>query len=148
MTDQDQQNKKTEPEEESKTEVKPVATGKKLVLVAEDDKYYANIYRTKLTKEGYQVVIAKNGEEALKAAQERKPALILLDLVMPVMDGFEALKQLKADVNLKSVKVVVLSNLGQDEDVKKAKALGAVDYLIKTNLSITEMMNKVKSYLA
>lgn len=127
-------------------EVKPKSVGK-LVLVAEDDKYYANIYRTKLNKEGYEIMVAGNGEEALKAAREKKPALILLDLIMPVKDGFETLKELKADAALKSVKVVVLSNLGQEEDIKKAKNLGAADYLVKTNLSITEMVEKIKGYL-
>lgn len=117
------------------------------ILVAEDDRFYANIYKTKLAKEGYEVVVTGDGVQALKVAREKKPALIILDLIMPVKDGFETLKELKADAVLKSVKVVVLSNLGQEEDIKKAKDLGAVDYLVKTNLSITEMMEKIKGYL-
>jgi DNA-binding response OmpR family regulator len=120
---------------------------KKHILVAEDDKFYANIYRKKLTAEGYDVQIAENGEIALELARKQKPDLILLDLVMPIKDGFSVLKDLKADPNLKDVKVLVLSNLGQDEDVNKAVGLGAADYLVKTNLSIQEMMDKVKEYL-
>lgn len=120
---------------------------KKFVLVAEDDKFYSDVFKTKLGKEDFDVVVAADGAEALKLARERKPDLMLLDLIMPVKDGFETLKELRADQELKDVKVVVLSNLGQDADVKKAKDLGANDYLVKTNISISEMIAKVKSYL-
>lgn len=120
---------------------------KKFILVAEDDKFYANIFRTKLSREGYEVQVAGDGEQVLNAARQKKPDLIMLDLIMPVKDGFEALEEIKADNSLKNIKVIVISNLGQDEDVKKAKDLGAVDYLIKTNMSINEMVEKVKSYL-
>lgn len=116
------------------------------ILVAEDDKYYANIYKTKLTAEGFEVVVVRDGKQALKAVREKKPDLILLDLIMPIKDGFETLKELKADKNLKSIKVIVLSNLGQDEDIQKTKDLGAQEYLVKTNMSITEMVEKVKEY--
>ena len=91
--------------------------------------------------------MAADGVTALKLARERKPNLILLDLVMPIKDGFETLKELKADSSLKDVKVIVLSNLGQDEDIKKAKALGAVDYVVKANVSIQQMMDMIKKYL-
>lgn len=118
-----------------------------VILVAEDDKFYANIYKVKLTKEGYEVMLAENGEQALKLAREKKPDLILLDLIMPVKDGFETLKELKADSSLRDVKVVVSSVLGQEEDIKKAKDLGADGYLVKTDVSIQEMVDKMKEYL-
>lgn len=137
MPDQPQQ---TQPQSAS-------APVKKYVLVAEDDRFYANIYKTKLSKEGFEVAVAGDGAEALKLARQKKPSLILLDLVMPVKDGFETLKELKADASLKSIKVIVLSNLGQEEDIKKAKDLGAHDYVVKANVSIQEMMSKVKGYL-
>jgi len=114
-------------------------------LVAEDDKYYGKIYKAKLNKEGLDVTVAINGKLALEEAAKRKPDLMLLDLVMPVMDGFETLKTLKADPNLKTVKVVVLSNLGQDEDIQKAKDLGAADYIVKSNVSISELVAKIKT---
>lgn len=120
---------------------------KKLILVAEDDQFYANIYKVKLTKEGYQVVLASDGEQTLKAARLKKPDLILLDLIMPVKDGFETLKELRGDSNLRGVKVVVLSNLGQDEDIKKVRELGATDYLVKTNISIQKVIDKIKEHL-
>lgn len=120
---------------------------KKYVLVAEDDKFYSKIYKVKLSKEGIDVEVVGNGDELIQAAKKRKPDLILLDLIMPVKDGFAALSELKADPNLKDIKIVVLSNLGQQEDVEKAKALGADNYLIKSDISVTDMVNKVKSYL-
>ena len=122
-------------------------TNKKTILVAEDDSFYSNIYKFKLNKEGFDVQTANNGDEALKLAKEHKPDLILLDLIMPIKDGFETLKELKLDPALKDVKVIVISNLGQDEDITRTKELGAQDYLVKANMSIQEMMDKVKSYL-
>ena len=129
------------------TNQKPLPPSKKLILVAEDDQFYANIYKVKLAKEGYQVVLAFNGEETLKEARLKKPDLILLDLIMPVKDGFETLKELKEDTSLRDVKVVVLSNLGQDEDIKKVKELGATDYLVKTNISIHKVLDKIREHL-
>jgi CheY-like chemotaxis protein len=124
-----------------------LSKAKKEVLVVEDDYFYANIYRAKLAREGYGAEVVADGEQALKAVREKKPDLILLDLIMPVKDGFETLKELKADPNFKDIKVVVLSNLGQGEDVQRAKDLGAVDYLIKTNVSLQEVVDKIKKYL-
>jgi len=130
--------------EVGKIETSP-SSNKKYILVAEDDKYYGKIYKAKLNKEGLDVTVAINGKLALEEAAKRKPDLMLLDLVMPVMDGFETLKTLKADPNLKTVKVVVLSNLGQDEDIQKAKDLGAADYIVKSNVSISELVAKIKT---
>lgn len=120
---------------------------KKLIIVAEDDQYYADIYKSKLTQEGFEVMITENGEETLKAAREKKPDLILLDLVMPIKDGFEVLEELMMEDSLKSVKVIVFSNLGKEEDVDRAKKLGAAEYLVKANTSIQEMVNYVKEAL-
>jgi len=120
---------------------------KKFVLVAEDDKFYGNIYKVKLTKEGYDVIVADNGEVAMEEVKKNKPDLILLDLIMPIKDGLETLKELKNDPKLKAIKVIVISNLGQEEDIVKAKSLGADDYFIKSNISIQEMVDKVKYFL-
>lgn len=120
----------------------------KYVLVAEDDSFYGNVFKTKLAKEGLEVDVVVNGKKALEAARERKPDLILLDLVMPEMDGFEALEAFKSDDSLKDVPVIILSNLGQDSDVEKAKSLGAKDYFIKSNVSIQKVVEIVKNNLA
>lgn len=124
------------------------ATGKKLILVAEDDRYYGNIFKAKLTKEGYDVALAIDGRQAIEMAKEKSPDLILLDLIMPVMDGFEALQGFKADPKTKDIPVVVVSNLGQDEDIQRAVKLGAEEFIIKANLSIQDLMGKIRHYLA
>jgi DNA-binding response OmpR family regulator len=107
---------------------------KKNILLAEDDRFLAKIYGTKLAKEGFLVATVGNGEEALQMAREQKPDLILLDLMMPLKDGFETLKELKADSELKNIPVVVLSNLSLDDEQKKVLASGAAEYAVKTEV--------------
>ena len=119
----------------------------KTILVAEDDALYARVYKNKLSKEGLEVVVVGNGEEAIKKAKELKPDLILLDLIMPVMDGFTALSELKKDASTKNIRVLVMSNLGQDSDIQKAKDMGAEEYFVKSNISIQEFVEKVNSYV-
>jgi len=128
------------PEEEKETP-------KKFILVAEDDKLYTDIYKVRLTQEGFDVKVVEDGEQALQAARERKPDLIVLDLIMPVKDGFETLKDLKADPNLKDINVIVVTVLGQEEDTKRAQDMGAVGYFVKTNISIHGMVDTIKEYL-
>lgn len=117
------------------------------VLVIEDDPFYANIYRTKLTKENIDVEVASNGDDALAIARKRKPALVLTDLIMPRKDGFQTLKEFKEDPILKDIKMIVLSNLSQEEDMERVKTLGAEEYLIKANVSLQEVVEKVKNSL-
>lgn len=120
---------------------------KPLILVAEDEVLYGKIYQNKFTKEGFEVVLAKNGLEALEMTREKLPDLLLLDLIMPEMDGFQVLSKLKEDPKTKSVRVIVLSNLGQASDMETAKNLGAEGYFVKSNLSISELVAKVKELL-
>ena len=117
------------------------------ILVVEDDKFLANAYRVKLEKLGFEVKIAMDGEEGLVFAAEFVPDLILLDLVMPKKDGFTVLQELKADEKLKNIPVLVASNLGQKEDVDKAKELGAVDFVIKSDESLSSIVDKMRRYL-
>ncbi len=124
-----------------------MATPKKYLLVAEDDRFYANVYTNKLAKEGYEVKVVGDGQQILDAVKERIPDLILLDLVMPVKDGFETLKELKADEKTKNIPVIVLSSLGQEEDATKVRELGATDYFVKTNITIHDMVGKIKDHL-
>lgn len=119
---------------------------KRHILLVEDDEFISDVYTTKLTREGFEVERADNGEAALKKIHEHKPQLILLDLMMPVKDGFETLQELKADEDLKDIKVIVLSNLSQPEDKAKVKALGADDYCVKAEMSFQEMISKVKAF--
>jgi len=117
------------------------------VLVAEDDRFLSKAYGAKLKKEGFDVILAMNGEEAVEEAKNKKPDIILLDLVMPRKDGFEALSDLKKDASTKSIPVIILSNLGQEEDIIKGKELGAVDYLVKSNIAIREVVEKIREVL-
>lgn len=121
----------------------------KYVLIVEDDPFYSKIYKTKLAKENLNALLASNGNDAIKTIKEQgAPALVLLDLIMPGKDGFETLAEIKQDPTMKDVPVVVLSNLSQEEDINRVKALGASEYLIKSNISIQEVVDKIKNSLA
>ena len=121
---------------------------KKKILLAEDEKMIADMYSTKFTLEGYEVVTARDGAEALAMAKSEKPDIILLDIIMPKLDGFVVLKSIREDAILKSTPVILLTNLGQEDDIKKGKQLGADDYFVKANHSPQEIVEKVKTVLA
>jgi DNA-binding response OmpR family regulator len=120
---------------------------KKKILLAEDDKFICKAYQDGLTRAGFEVVIAHDGEQALSKIKSDKPDLILLDLIMPSKNGFEVMEDLKKNPSMSKAPVVILSNLGQESDVKKSKDLGAVDYLVKSNYSMKEVIEKVQSFL-
>lgn len=119
----------------------------KKILVVEDDKFLRKVYESKLPKEGYNVVSAADGELGLAAIKKEMPDLVLLDLIMPKMTGFDVLEVVRKDPILAKIPIIVLSNLGQEDDLTKAKALGAVDFFIKSNFSIKEVVEKLKAYL-
>ncbi|HEX9664815.1 MAG TPA: response regulator [Patescibacteria group bacterium] len=121
---------------------------KKTILIIEDDRFLSKIYSAKLEKEGYNLALAVDGEEGLRKLAESKPDLILLDLILPGMSGFEVLDKIKSSSKTRKIPVIILSNLGQDEDIQKGQELGADDYLVKTDFSISEVINKIKSALA
>lgn len=116
--------------------------------MVEDDTFLANIYKTKFEMEGFTVDVAENGEDGLAAVKEKKPDIVLLDILLPKMDGFTVLKKLKNDPVVKDIPVVLLTNLGQKDDVEKGLELGAVDYLIKAHFKPSETVAKVKKALA
>lgn len=117
------------------------------VLIVDDDAFLSGIYATKLELEGFEVASARDGEEGLKMAAKDKPDLILLDVLMPKLDGFEVLKRLKADEAVKDIPVIMLTNLGQKEDIEKGMQDGAVDYLIKAHFVPAEAVEKIKKVL-
>lgn len=120
----------------------------KKILVAEDDQFLANAYRVKLTKAGFEVQMARDGQEALTALQTFTPDLILLDLIMPVKDGFTTLQELKANPAWQQIPVIVASNLGQTEDMEKSRQLGAADFVIKSDLSLDSVIEKINNLLS
>lgn len=117
----------------------------KRILIIEDEKPLANALKLKLTHAGYEVEVASNGEEGVEKLTSKSFNLALLDLVMPKLDGFGVLEQLKAK-NIK-VPVIILSNLSQEEDVAKAKSLGAKDFFIKSDTPLAEVIDLVQKNL-
>ena len=119
----------------------------KTILIIEDDKFLRELIARKLLEEDYEVSEAVDGEEGIKKVIEEKPDLVLLDLILPGIDGFEVLSQMKKESTLASIPVIILSNLGQKEDVEKGLKMGAVDYLIKAHFTPGEIIDKIKATL-
>jgi DNA-binding response OmpR family regulator len=119
----------------------------KIILLIEDDKFLRELMSQKLAKEGYTVIEAVDGEDGLKKSKENKAGLVLLDLILPGIDGFEVLTRMKADPEINQVPVIILSNLGQREDVERGMTLGASDYLIKAHFTPGEIIEKIKNII-
>ena len=117
------------------------------ILLIEDDKFLRELIIQKLGKEGYEVVEAAEGETGLAKMKEEKPNLVLLDLILPGIDGFEVLSRIKKDPSLVQIPVIILSNLGQRDDMEKGIALGARDYLIKAHFTPGEIVEKIRATL-
>ena len=117
------------------------------ILFVEDEPNLQKTISEVLVQEGYKVFGAGDGEEGLKIAKQEKPNLILLDLILPKKDGFEVLKELKADNDLKDIPVIVLTNLEGVGDVEKALEIGATTYLVKANYKLEDVVAKIKEIL-
>jgi len=115
----------------------------KKILIIEDEEILLNLLNKKLSNLGYEVYTAKDGETGFKAVKEIVPDLILLDIIMPKMGGFEVMEKLKEDESLKTIPIIVISNSGQPVELNKAKELGAKDWLIKTEFDPKEVIEKV-----
>jgi len=115
----------------------------KKILLIEDEKIMINLLRKKLAGEGYDVTIARNGEEGLEIMRELKPNVVLLDIIMPKMGGFEVMQEMKKDPELSKIPIIIVSNSGQPVELSKAKELGARDWLIKTEFDPQEVVDKV-----
>jgi DNA-binding response OmpR family regulator len=118
------------------------------VFLIDDDDFLLEMYALKFKSAGFNVEIAKNAEDALEALRKGlKPDIVLLDIVMPKIDGFEFLNILKKEKLVPEAKLVILSNLGQKEDIEKGKTLGITDYIVKANLTPSEVVEKIKALL-
>jgi len=120
-----------------------VTEGARRILLAEDDRFLRRAAESRLRQGGFTVITAVDGEEALRIARAEQPDLVLLDLIMPKIQGFEVLKALKDDATTRHIPVIVLSNLGQESDVQRAMAQGAIAYVVKANLSLQGLAQKV-----
>jgi twitching motility two-component system response regulator PilH len=120
----------------------------KRILLVEDDRFLRKAAEATLRRHGFTVRTAADGEEALQRMQDETPDLVLLDLIMPKMQGFEVLRLMKQNPATKQIPVVVLSNLGQESDVQQALQGGAIAYLIKANLSLQDLVTHVHKFIA
>lgn len=114
------------------------------VLLVEDDPFLLSMYSTKFESEGFEVAVATDGEEGLKLAAKETPSIILLDILLPKIDGFEVLKALKKEEGTKNIPVILLTNLSQKDEVEQGISLGASDYLIKAHFMPSEVVEKIK----
>ena len=118
------------------------------ILLIEDEEMLANMYEVKFQNEGFEVIKALDGASGLEMSKSTNPDLVLLDVIMPKMDGFSVLKSMREDPATKDLPVMLLTNLGQDEDIEKGKELGVLGYLVKANVTPSEVVEAVKKELA
>jgi len=118
------------------------------ILLAEDDRILRKAGEVSLKKKGYEVICAVDGEEALAKARDHKPDIVLLDVMMPKLNGFEVLQALKAEPGIRDIPVIMLTNLEQPSDIKRARDAGAHSYLVKSNMNLDELAARIKDALA
>lgn len=121
---------------------------KKKILLIEDDSFISQMYDIKFKQTDYDFLVAKDGKEGLQMIKDSKPDIILLDIVLPEIDGFTVLEEIKKDPELSSIPVLLLTNLGQQENIQKGLSLGAKDYIVKAHSTPQEVVEKVQAYLS
>jgi len=119
----------------------------KVILLVDDDLTLREMYEERLRAEGFSIIQASNGDEAIKKARDNKPSVILLDIMMPKINGFDVLKEIKNDPDLKNIPVIVLTALIQDVDRLQGKKLGADDYIVKSETMPGEVIEKIKKVI-
>ena len=125
----------------------PGQSAKKKIVLIEDDTFISQMYSLKFRQTNYTFLVARDGSEGLELIKKEKPDLVLLDIILPEIDGFEILRQIKANPELQSIPVVLLTNLGQQENIQKGMAMGAKDYIIKAHYTPQEVVAKVETFL-
>ncbi len=129
-------------------DLRSATTKKTKVLIVDDDKFLQKILTLKFSASGFDVLVASDGEEAVRMIRENEPNLVILDLIMPKLNGFEVLTEIRTDPKTGTLPVVILSNLGQEEDKRRAGEMGIADFLVKSEISIQEVVQKVKEAYA
>lgn len=119
---------------------------KNVVFVVEDDVFLIKAYQIKLEKEGVEVWVATDGKEALNFLEKQAPNVVMLDLMLPHLSGFDILTEIRKNEHWKDVPVIILTNLGQPQDMERCKQLGVADYIVKANTKINDVMDKVKKF--
>ena len=118
------------------------------ILIIEDDRYISKMYQLKLSLDGFDVQVADNGKIGLEKVKDFHPDIILTDILMPEIDGFEVIKQIKADADLKTIPILIMSNLGQEDHIQKGLELGALGYIVKSQYTPSKVVEKIKEILA
>jgi DNA-binding response OmpR family regulator len=114
-------------------------------MIIEDDRFLSSLMKARLEKDGFTIIQAFDGEEAIQLFKQQTPSLIILDLIMPKVTGFEVLQTISVTPQLEKTPVVILSNLAQDSDIEKARQLGAKEYFVKVKVSIDDLVSRVKN---
>lgn len=123
-------------------------TQKKRILLVDDDPLIVRMYERKLVKEGFEVLLAPNGEEGIKAIEKNRPDLVLLDVLMPKMNGWEVLKKLKSSTETADIPVITLTSLGdRPDDIQKFKELGVKEYFIKSQIELKDLIAAIRKYI-
>lgn len=117
----------------------------KKILIVEDDTFLKNLESSKFNREGFEVLPASSSEDVDRIMAETTPDVVLLDLVLPGVDGFGILKKFKSDEKTKNIPVVIFSNLSDEKDVVKAKEAGATEFIVKANYTLDEIAQKIKA---
>jgi len=118
------------------------------ILIIEDDRYISKMYQLKLSLDGFDVQVADNGRIGLEKVTEFKPDIILTDILMPELDGFEVIKSIKSDPDQKTIPILIMSNLGQEDHIQKGLELGALGYIVKSQYTPSKVVDKIKEILA
>lgn len=122
-------------------------TKKRVILLVEDDRFVSDIYKRKLGSEGYEVVSVSDGRDALQILEGTSPDAVLLDIMMPIVDGMEVLKRMKGEDRWKKIPVIMLTNLAEKDSIEKSLAMGADGYIIKAHFTPSEVVQKIKNVL-
>lgn len=119
------------------------------ILLVEDDPFLSSLLKNRLQKEGLEIILARNGDEAIDNLKISDANLMLLDIILPKKTGFEILEEIRSDPQLavKELPIIIISNLGQDEDIKRGKELGVVAYFVKAKISIDDLILKIKDFI-
>jgi DNA-binding response OmpR family regulator len=125
-----------------------MAEAMKKIMVVEDDRFLSSLIKARLEKDGFIVQQTFDGEEAIQALKTDRPDLVILDLIMPKVTGFEVLQNISITPGFEKVPVVILSNLAQESDIEKARQLGAREYFVKVKISIDDLIGKIKTLVA
>ena len=119
----------------------------KKILIIEDDRYISKMYQLKLSLEGYEVQVGENGRQGVDKVKEFMPDIILCDILMPELDGFEVIKIVKSDEATKSIPILIMSNLGQEDHIQKGMSLGAIGYIVKSQYTPSKVVETIKQVL-